>query len=82
MKRKFSVDRVESDAGIVICFDDEQNKYEFPMAELPLSTGQMFSAELDDEGHLHHVEPLPEETAAKRKEMSNRTSALFRRKKS
>ena len=78
---KFSVDRIEANGRITICFDENQYKYEFPSDRVGLGAGEMFLAELDDLGLPTAIVPLPEETAARRRELYNRTSALFRRNK-
>lgn len=81
MKIRFSVDRIEGDGRFTVCFDDDQKKYVFPSERVGLGAGQLFYAELDDEGYPVAVEPLPEETAERRRELHSRTSALFRRNK-
>ena len=81
MKIKFSVDRVDENGLFAVCFDDRQNKYVFPYERVGLGAGQLFLAELDGEGLPTAVEPLPEETAERRRELHSRTSALFRRNK-
>ena len=81
MKIKFSVDRLEAEGRITVCFDENETKYDFPSERIRLGAGQMFLAELDSEGLPVAVEPLPEETAARRQELHSRTAALFRRNK-
>ena len=81
MKIKFSVDRVEADGCITVCFDENENKYEFPSDRIGLGAGEMFSAMLDNEGLPISVEPLPEETAARKRQLYSRTAALFHRRK-
>ena len=81
MKIKFSVDRLEANGRITVCYDEGENKYDFPSELIRLGEGEMFLAELDGEGFPTAVEPLPEETAARRRELHSRTAALFRRNK-
>lgn len=81
MKIRFSVDRIDENGRFAVCFDDRQNKYVFPYERVGLGAGQLFLAELDGEGLPTAVEPLPEETAERRRELHSRTSALFRRNK-
>ena len=79
MKIRFSVDRVDRDSDIAVCFDDNQNKYIFPFSRVELEPGFLFLAELDDKNLPVRIEPLPEETAKRRAELHARTAALFRR---
>ena len=81
MKIKFSVDRIDENGRFTVCFDDNQKKYVFPSERVGLGAGQLFFAELDEQGLPTEVQPLPEETAERRRELHSRTSALFRRNK-
>ena len=81
MKIRFSVDRVDENGLLAVCFDDDQNKYVFPASLVALGAGEMFLAELDGEGMPRNIEPLPEETAKRRRQLHSRTSALFNRNK-
>lgn len=81
MKIKFSVDRVDEDANISVCFDENEKKYEFPAHLVGLEAGMLFYAVLDENGLPKDIEPLPEETADRRRALHSRTSALFRRNK-
>ena len=67
--------------GIQLYVVEGENKYDFPSELIRLGEGEMFLAELDAEGLPTAVEPLPEETAARRRELHSRTAALFRRNK-
>ena len=81
MKIKFSVDRTDENGRITVCFDENEKKYEFPSALVDLEAGMLFYAVLDENGLPTEVEPLPEETAERRRALHTRTSALFRRNK-
>ncbi len=78
LKRKFSVDRIES--GIAVCYDEDGQKYEFSETDIGLARGSLFEAELVD-GVPKEVSYLEEETKAKKKEMKGRMDALFNRTK-
>ena len=81
MKIKFSVDRTDENGRITVCFDEDGNKYEFPTDRVRLEAGTLFYAILAEDGLPCHVQPLPEETAERRQQLYDRTSALFRRNK-
>ena len=77
MKTVFSLDRIEN--GIAVCYDQNQNKYEFPHTLVPLECGSLFEAELAD-GIPHDVVFLEEQTALAKKQNKRRLDALFARK--
>ena len=81
MRLKFSVDRVDENANISVCFDENETKYEFPAHLVGLEAGMLFYATLDQNGLPTDIEPLPKETAERRRALHSRTSALFRRNK-
>lgn len=81
MKIKFSVDRTDENNYVTVCFDVDGNKYEFPADRIGLEAGTLFYAILGEDGLPSQIQPLPEETAEKRRQLHNRTSALFQRNK-
>jgi len=78
LKRKFSVDRVES--GIAVCYDEGGKKYEFSEADIGLARGSLFEAVLVA-GKPTEVTYLEKETKEKKAELKGRMDALFKRTK-
>ena len=77
MKIVFSLDRIEN--GIAVCYDEDQNKYEFPVSLVPLACGSLFEAELSD-GLPCGVRFLEEQTTLVKKQHKSRLDALLARK--
>ena len=76
LKQKFSVDRIEN--SIAICYDEKQQKYEFPIHIVSLEKGSLFEAELHD-GLPQNIVALPQQTANQKKQLKRRLDRLFRR---
>lgn len=79
MTIRFSLDRLEGDYAV--CYDEQGNKFDFPKSLVPLKTGSLFTAELDEQGLPFDIHYLAEETAQKKSELKGRLDALFRRSK-
>lgn len=71
---KLTVDRIEG--GVAVCFDDFEKKYE---CTAPVAEGDVFEAEMSDEGEITFIRILKEETLGKTENNSLRLKALFRR---
>ncbi len=78
MKQKFSVDRIDGD--IAVCYDDDQQKYEFSAALIGLERGSLFEATLRD-GTPTDIVYLEKETLETKKQMKRRLDSLFDRHK-
>ena len=79
MAHRFSVERIEE--NVAVCYDDDENKYEFAADALALAPGSLFTAEIGEDGEPVNVVFLAEETLAARKDAKRRLDALFARKK-
>lgn len=77
MKQKFSLDRIEGD--IAVCYDENENKYEFSVSLLGLARGSLFEATVID-GTPTEIVYLEQETLSKKKQMKQRLDSLFGRK--
>ncbi len=79
MPIRFSLDRFEGD--LAVCYDENDNKYDFPKSLVDLEAGALFTASLDSDGNPIDIQYLAEETAAKKAQMKKRLSSLFGRSK-
>ncbi len=79
MPTRFSLDRFEGDYAV--CYDENDNKYDFPKSLVTLEVGALFTAILDENGNPAEIQYLAEETAAKKAQLKKRLSSLFSRKK-
>ena len=77
MEIKLSIDRIEG--GIAVCYDESDKKYE--ISADGLTEGLIIYAEFDESGNFISARPLYEDTDTRRKELSSRTRALFKRNK-
>ncbi len=76
---RFSLDRFEGD--FAVCYDEDDNKYDFPRSLVNLEAGALFTAVLDSDGNPTDVLYLAEETAAKKAQLKKRLDSLFNRSK-
>ncbi len=79
MPIRFSLDRFEGDYAV--CYDENDNKYDFPKTIVNLEAGALFTATLDSNGNPTDIQYLAEETATKKAQLKKRLSSLFNRNK-
>ena len=83
---RFSLDRIEGD--LAVCYTeqtDKRERYELLLTDVPvlrgLRDGTLFEAELSEDGLLHDIRILEDETADRLAKNKARLAVLFARSK-